>query len=202
VGRLTAIYWVVIGVGVIFVFFVASVSVSAWYPVWVNRVVGSTWFPFLPTFFGVLVGFGADRVWSYFQNYLGRRDLLRGVKVELERAEKLALALKGNLLPTDNWKSAIYSGRAMLLKQKIRSQIGEMYFAIDNHNYEAKIVRQLGEEARGTLATSGGGGVSFNQAKMHLWTVRSQELEKSEASLASKIRELLRESYWPGDVSE
>jgi len=157
---------------------------------------------FLPVFLGVLVGFAGDRVWSYVQNYLGRRDLLRGVKVELEQAKILALALKGNLLPTDNWKSAIYSGRAMLLKQNVRSRVGEMYFAIDNHNYEAKIVRQLGEEARGTLATTGGQGVVFNQAKMQLWTVRSEELQKSETSLAKSIGELLKESYWPSEASE
>lgn len=150
-------------------------------------------------FLGVLLGFGLERLYSWWSNRRSRRGLLRGAKLELEMGKKRLDEQKGKLIQTDAWQSAIYSGQAMLLRQEIRSRIGQVYFAVDNHNLEAKRVFAVGEEARQSTSTDAQGHVTFNQAKMEEWTKRSKMLMEEETGLSAAIQGLLNDSFWTDD---
>jgi hypothetical protein len=65
-----------------------------------------------------------------------------------------------------------------------------LYFAIDNYNYEAEIVRRLGDEARQAKGTI------EEKARTDLWTVRSQNIFVMESNLSNSIEEVLKEQFW------
>lgn len=155
---------------------------------------------FLPPFFGVLAAFGLNYLYSYFKDLRVRRDLLRGIKTELEQNKEL-LNGKGNLLQRQNWDSAIYSGNAMLVRHEVRSRLGQIYFRISNHNYEAQIVRKLGEEARQAWSKDPAtGNVTYSQAKNDLWVKRSKRLGENENALRTDIDGLLHDQgIWSED---
>ena len=97
---------------------------------------------FLPPFFGVLVAFLVQRFWQEIQDMKDRQKFLRGVKQELESCSRL-LGGKGNLCPTDMWKSGISSGFLKLLSHEDKTELASIYFRLECHNYEAEKVSDV-----------------------------------------------------------
>jgi hypothetical protein len=183
-----------IGFAVVFTLCVfAFLSVDMWYPVWFHRVVESTWFPFLPTFFGVLAAFLFRWLADRLADYRARTALLKALRVELRQARERLSELVGHTVPTDSWKLAIYSGRALLLKHEVFDEMGKMYFALENYDYEIKLVRGFSEDARKSV------GMSDQAAKEALAGARWEQAVKMQKSLIEAIDRLLERDFWPKD---
>ena len=104
-------------------------------PPWTNTIIG----PLIGAFFGVLLGFGVNEIWrkrlennrkSFF-----RKLLLHEVKYSIELLNGTV-----NLVPIDAWNSLVNSGDIALFKDKA-IELNDVYFKIQNYNYEAKRVR-------------------------------------------------------------
>jgi hypothetical protein len=100
------------------------------------------WVSFLPPFFGVLAAFLIQRGWSWIEDRRGRKKLLQGIKKELKHCSDLLVG-KGNLVPTDMWKSGVSSGLMKLVPYDLKMELASIYFAIDCHNHEAERVRDV-----------------------------------------------------------
>ena len=108
-------------------------------PPWTNTIIG----PLIGAFFGVLLGFGVNEMWrkrlennrkSFF-----RKLLLHEVKYSIELLNGTV-----NLVPIDAWNSLVNSGDVALFKDKA-IELNDIYFKIQNYNYEAKRVRDAEE---------------------------------------------------------
>jgi hypothetical protein len=108
-------------------------------PPWTNTIIG----PLIGAFFGVLLGFGVNELWrkrlennrkSFF-----RKLLLHEVKYSIELLNGMV-----NLVPIDAWNSLVNSGDIALFKDKA-IELNDVYFKIQNYNYEAKRVRDAEE---------------------------------------------------------
>ena len=108
-------------------------------PPWTNTIIG----PLIGAFFGVLLGFGVNEIWrkrlennrkSFF-----RKLLLHEVKYSIELLNGMV-----NLVPIDAWNSLVNSGDIALFKDKA-IELNDVYFKIQNYNYEAKRVRDAEE---------------------------------------------------------
>ena len=108
-------------------------------PPWTNTIIG----PLIGAFFGVLLGFGVNEIWrkrlennrkSFF-----RKLLLHEVKYSIELLNGTV-----NLVPIDAWNSLVNSGDIALFKDKA-IELNDVYFKIQNYNYEAKRVRDAEE---------------------------------------------------------
>ena len=136
------------------------------------------------TLFGVALAFQLDRKLEEKRKKETRRKLLTSLKEELEKGRNL-LNGRGNLLPTYMWSDAIYSGSLMALKTNERIKLREIYEEIKNHNYEAKMVRELGIQSKS------------NPKVRALHAALSKRLINNEKRLKEKIDNLLKklESY-------
>jgi len=141
-------------------------------------------------FFGVLTAFILERLYSSYKDGQNRQKLKENLKGELERCMTL-LTGKGNLLPTAMWNSTVTSGDVKLLSFDKRTKISSIYFEIDNHNYEAKRVRDSAVLAGGET----GSGVMYTGSQQY-WLQLSKVLRENEVILKQKISELLKEPWW------
>jgi len=148
---------------------------------------------FLPPFLGVLAAFGLERLWSYVGNCRARADLLRSLKSELEYAKDRLDELQGKRVQRDTWVSGTYSGRTMLLRHEVRSQIGRAYFALDNYSYEIELMRQFSEQARQAI------GAPDQDAKARLAAVRWEQAVEMQKSMSAAIETLLKQDFWVQD---
>ena len=102
--------------------------------------------PLVGAFVGVILGFRInddnrikleEKRKSFFKNLL------------MQEAKKSIELIPGtvNLIPTDAWNSIVNSGDVALFEDKA-IDLSEIYFQIQNYNYEAKRVRDAIEEMR------------------------------------------------------
>jgi hypothetical protein len=91
-------------------------------------------------FFGVLGAFILERLYGWYKDTQNENKLKESLRGELEKCLAL-LTGQGNLLPIMMWNSAVTSGDVKLLSYDERNQLSGVYFEIENHNYEAKRVR-------------------------------------------------------------
>jgi len=92
---------------------------------------------------------------------------------------------KGNLLPTKMWESIVTSGDVKVLPFNERTQLFTIYFEIENHNYEAKRVRDSA-----VVALTGSHRVILagrDQAESY-WRSLSKNLIEEEKNLVKKGR--------------
>ena len=134
----------------------------------------------LATLLGVYSAFYLERISEEKRKENTRRELLISLKEELERGSDL-LNGRGNLLPTDTWSSAVSSGNLMTLKTNERIKLRQIYEEIKNHNYEAKMVRELGIQSKS------------NPKVRALHAALSKRLIDNEERLKEKIDNLLKE---------
>jgi hypothetical protein len=120
-----------------------------------------------------------------------RTALLKALRVELQQAKERLSKLVGHTVPTDSWKLAIYSGRALLLKHEIFDKIGKIYFELENYDYEIKLVRGFSEDARKSV------GMPDQAARETLAGVRWEYAVKMQKSLIEAIDRLLERDFWP-----
>lgn len=114
------------------------------------------------------------------------------LKNELESCASRLMG-KGLLLPTKMWNSTVTSGDVKLLSFDERTQLSSLYFEIENHNYEAKRVRDDAVVARtGPRRVIMKG---MDQARAY-WERLSKALLENEKILKQRISELLKESWW------
>jgi len=142
-------------------------------------------------FFGVLGAFVLERLYSWYRDSQNEKKLKESLRSELEKCLAL-LTGKGNLLPVMMWNSTVTSGDVKLLSYDERTRLSGVYFEIENHNYEAKRVRDSA-----VVAQTGSRGVivdGMDQAKMY-WVRLSKALYENEGDLKRRISELLRASW-------
>jgi hypothetical protein len=144
------------------------------------------------TLAGILIGFGLDRTYTGYKDRKQKQELKVNLREELKNCQDL-LTGQGNLLPTVMWNSAISSGDIGLLSFADRTKLASFYFQIDNHNYEAKRVRDSAVVAQTGSRTSIVNGMPAAQA---YWVTISNALVKEEESLKEKIAELLKDKTW------
>jgi hypothetical protein len=144
------------------------------------------------TLAGILIGFGLERTYSGYKDRRHRKELKINLAEELKNCQEL-LNGQGNLLPTAMWNSTISSGDIGLLSFVDRTKLSSLYFQIDNHNYEAKRVRDSAVVAQTGSRTSIHNGMPAAQA---YWVTLSNSLINEEVSLKEKITELLKDKTW------
>ena len=143
-------------------------------------------------FIGVLAAFALERIYSWWRDNQTKGEIKESLRNELERCVELLVG-KGNLLPITIWNSTITSGDVKILPFDERRQLSAIYFEIENHNYEAKRVRD-----GAVIAQTGSGGRRLDgmPAPLAHWTKLSERLKKEEQVLRQKISKLLEAAWW------
>ena len=147
---------------------------------------------FVESFLGILAAFGLRRWWGWRKDSQNRKKLKESLKNELEKCMSL-LKGEGMLIPTKMWNSTVTSGDVKLLSFNERTQLSSIYFEIENHNYEAKRVRDSAIVARTGNRHIIENGMS--QAMAH-WVRLSKRLREEENFLKQRISKLLKEPWW------
>ncbi len=163
------------------------------------------WLSFLPPFFGVLVAFLIQRAWTSLENRSSKKKLLNDIKKELASCSDLLVG-KGNLVPTDLWKSAVSSGSLKLIPHDRKFDLASIYFRIECHNYEAEKVRDVGTLAETTQTEKSKAKREFGKEgekliiniidrtdAQLLWEALSARLKKSAEELKKDIDDLLKQ---------
>jgi hypothetical protein len=138
------------------------------------------------TLAGIVIGFGLDRTYTALKRRKDRKELKQNLKQELERCNQLLTGM-GNLLPTIMWTSTITSGDIGLLSFNDRTILSSLYFEIDNHNYEAKRVRDTA-----VIAQTNSG----NSKVKDYWEAISFSMRNQEIDLRNKILKALEVEFW------
>ena len=147
----------------------------------------------LGPFLGVVGGLGAQRLYDWFKDDGNKKKLKENLKNELEQSMELLIE-QGNLLPTMMWNSTVTSGDVKLLSFNERTRLSQIYFNIDNHNYEAKRVRDVA-----VMVKAGRIGGSLDKPNVDAndyWKGLSVSLIQGERSLKEKIVVMLKDSMW------
>jgi hypothetical protein len=144
------------------------------------------------TLAGILIGFGLDRTYTGYKDRKHKQELKVNLKEELKNCQ-LLLTGQGNLLPTIIWNSTITSGDIVLLSFANRTKLASIYFEVDNHNYEAKRVRDIAATVNSFYGHVAGGP---NTTATEYWSTLSSDLKTTEISLKQKISNLLQDSMW------
>ncbi|HUS74395.1 MAG TPA: hypothetical protein VMY43_00145 [Methanothrix sp.] len=102
--------------------------------------------PLIGAFVGVLLGF---KINDNRRKQLEEERRLFFGNLLMHEAKKSIELIGGtvNLIPVDAWNSVVNSGDIALFKEKA-IELSNIYFEIQNYNYEAKRVRDAIEEAR------------------------------------------------------
>lgn len=138
-------------------------------------------------FSGVFLAFWLDRRIRRRRDEEIKKELKQNLRNELESCVGLLVG-RGNLLPTTEWPSTVSSGDVKLLPFNERRQLSTIYFEVENHNYEAKRVRDSAVMAQ---KGSGGRRLEGMPAPLYYWTNLSKRLGKEEQVLEQKITKLL-----------
>jgi hypothetical protein len=146
----------------------------------------------LGSFLGVIGGLASKGLYDYIKDAGNKKKLKENLKNELENCTEL-LTGQGNLLPIMMWNSTVTSGDVKLLSFNERNKLSRIYFEIDNHNYEAKRVRDSA-----VVAKTGGYDVTLDgrpEAEAY-WHQLSKALIKEEGILKAKISGILKDDLW------
>jgi len=147
---------------------------------------------FIEPFLGVLAAFGWGRLWDWIKDSRNKGKLKENLRNELEKCMNL-LTGEGKLLPTMMWNSTVTSSDVKLLSFDERTNLSSVYFDIENHNYEAKTVRDSAVIAQTGSRDSTRGG---KKASIWHWERLSKALIEDEKVLKQQISGLLKEPWW------
>lgn len=143
-------------------------------------------------FLGVFAAFALQRAYSWYRDNETRKKLKESLRTELKQCIS-RLNGEGLLLPIAMWHSTVTSGDVKLLSFNERTQLAAIYFKIENHNYEAKRVRDsevVGQTAPGRVIVDG---MSPQRAR---WNRLRNALREEEKILKEKIEEFLKAAWW------
>jgi hypothetical protein len=149
------------------------------------------WTSFLPPFFGVVAAFLLQWTASYLNNMRTKKALLIRLRIELKMARDRLSEGVGHTVPMASWKLAVNSGRAMLLPHKMLDKIHGIYFALENYDYEIKLMRGFSENARSSE------GSPDHEAKQKLAQHRWNQAVNMQKNMVKAIDALLNEDFWP-----
>jgi hypothetical protein len=144
-------------------------------------------------FLGVIGGLAAQRLYDWLKDEGNKKTLKESLKNELEKCIEL-LTGQGNLLPTMMWNSTVTSGDVKLLSFNDRTKLSQIYFNIENHNYEAKRVRDIA-----VMVNKRGSGGSLDKLNIDAeayWKKLSVILSQQERFLKEKIATTLKDPLW------
>lgn len=108
-------------------------------PSWTNTIIG----PLIGAFVGVLLGFGVNEKWRRRLENNRKSFFKKLLRHEVKYSIKLLNGLI-NLVPIDAWNSLVNSGDIALFKDQA-IELNDIYFKIQNYNYEAKRIRDAVE---------------------------------------------------------
>lgn len=101
--------------------------------------------PLFGAFAGVFLGF---RINSKHQEELKHKKkllLLKILRHEVKKSIDLLQEPNGYLIPIDAWNSIVFSGNIVLFEHPLSIKLEDIYFDIQNYNYEAKRTRDASE---------------------------------------------------------
>lgn len=101
--------------------------------------------PLVGAFAGVFFGFRKNSRHQEKINHEKKLLLLNILRHEVEKSIDLLQEPSGNLIPIDAWNSIVYSGNIVLFEHTQTTTLGDIYFDIQNYNYEAKRTRDASE---------------------------------------------------------
>src|SRR5208337_325540 len=130
---------------------------------------------FIATLLGVFSAFLLDRTWTRWQNHCTRKQLKEDLRKELKQCVLRLREHDVKRIDTQTlyaWQLSVHSGTASFLWPDERKEIGSKYFALDNYNYEAELVRAFGEDCRQAIGQPDEG------PKEDLWKARSKMIFK------------------------
>jgi hypothetical protein len=97
--------------------------------------------PLVGAFAGVFLGFRKNSKHQDMVNHEKKLLLLKILRHEVKKSIDLLQDPLGNLIPIDAWNSIVYSGNIVLFEHPLSTKLGDIYFNIQNYNYEAKRTR-------------------------------------------------------------
>jgi hypothetical protein len=103
--------------------------------------------PLVGAFTGVYLSFRKNNKHQEELNLEKKLLLLRILRYEVRKGIALLQEPSGNLIPMDAWNSVIYSGSIVLFEYSHAAKLGDIYFDINNYNYEAKRTRDAAEKS-------------------------------------------------------
>ena len=152
---------------------------------------------FLATLLGVLTAFLLNSFAVRWTNHNTRNRLRRDLRIELRNCVTRLREYQVKRIATDTlylWQLAVHSGDARFLRSNERKEIAGYYFALDNYNYEAELVRKFGEDWRQSI------GLKSELPKKKLWDERSKQIRRTQEDLADRVEEFVnRVDFWPRD---
>ena len=101
--------------------------------------------PLVGAFAGVFLGFRKNSKHQEELNYEKKLLLLKILRHEVTKSIDLLKDPLGYLIPIDAWNSIVYSGNIVLFEHTLSTKLGDMYFDVQNYNYEAKRTRDASE---------------------------------------------------------
>lgn len=101
--------------------------------------------PLVGAFAGVFLGFRKNSKHQDKVNHEKKLLLLKILRHEVKKSIDLLQDPLGNLIPIDAWNSIVYSGNIVLFEHPLSTKLGDIYFNIQNYNYEAKRTRDASE---------------------------------------------------------
>lgn len=166
----------------------APISPGPVMPIWLPVVGGFPInSPLVGSFLGVFLGFFVKYIYQYIKSFNDRIYYRDNIKSELELCIK-RLETAGNLLPVDRWISIRNSGALRFFNRTEVDNLSRAYEAIQNNNYEAKRVRDLGEDYRRFAAISFSLDDDDVKRLKDLWGSGSANLESKRISLQKDLQ--------------
>jgi hypothetical protein len=102
--------------------------------------------PLVGAFAGVFLGFRINSKHQDKVNHEKKLLLLKILRHEVKKSIDLLQDPVGYLIPIDAWNSIVYSGNIALFEHPLSTKLGDIYFDIQNYNYEAKRTRDASEQ--------------------------------------------------------
>ncbi len=145
----------------------------------ISTIIG----PLIGAFFGVLFGFWIND--RHNKKLRGKRKLFFS-NLLMHEAKKSIELIGGNvnLIPIDAWNAIVNSGDIALFEDKA-IELSDIYFQIQNYNYEAKIIREAYEFSNLVIADPNTG-----EAIPHGSFLRKKFDENTKPALLKKLIEL------------
>ena len=145
---------------------------------------------FIATLFGVISAFGLRWLGRRWTNHETRIRLKNDLRGELTKCKKRLEDESIKRIETQTlyvWQLAVHSGDARFLHPKERNKIAEKYFALNNYNYEAELVRAFGETYRQAI------GMPDEEPKERLWIERSLKISETRIGLKDDIKNFIED---------
>jgi hypothetical protein len=101
--------------------------------------------PLLGAFCGVFLGFLINNEHKKKLDHERKLFLLAYLRHEVGKGIELLQEMQGNLIPTDAWNSIVNSGDIRRFTHNQTILLGDIYFKIQNYNYEASRTRDASE---------------------------------------------------------